>query len=69
MGQWLYRKRCFPDRCNIGYDTKIKDKASILEKAVIGSRSVIKDGIKIHPSVKIMSNKVIDIDTENTRKN
>jgi len=40
-----------------------------LEKAVIGSRSVIKDGIKIHPSVKIMSNEVIDIDTENTSKN
>jgi NDP-sugar pyrophosphorylase family protein len=43
----------------IGYNTKIKDKASVLEKAVIGSKSIIGDGIIIHPSVKIMSNEVI----------
>lgn len=51
-----------------GYDAKINNKASILEKAVIGSRSVIKDGIRIHPSVKVMSNEIIDIDTKNTEK-
>jgi NDP-sugar pyrophosphorylase family protein len=43
----------------IGYNTKIKDKASVLEKAVIGAKSIIGDGIIIHPSVKIMSNEVI----------
>jgi len=46
----------------IGYDTKIKSKASVLEKAVIGSKSVIEDGIVIHPSVKIMSNVTIGKD-------
>ncbi len=46
----------------IGYDTKIKDKASVLERAVIGSKSVVEDGIIIHPSVKIMSNEIIDVD-------
>lgn len=46
----------------IGYDTKIKNKASVLEKAVIGSKSVVEDGIIIHPSVKIMSNEVINVD-------
>lgn len=46
----------------IGYDTKIKRGASILEKAVIGSKSVIEDGIIIHPSVKIMSNVIIEND-------
>ncbi|MGM0367204.1 MAG: sugar phosphate nucleotidyltransferase [Actinomycetota bacterium] len=46
----------------IGYDTHIKDKASVLEKAVIGSKSVVEDGIIIHPSVKIMSNEVIEMD-------
>jgi len=49
-----------------GYAAEIKDKASVLEKAVIGSRSVIKDGIKIHPSVKIMTDEIIDIDRKNT---
>lgn len=52
----------------IGYETRIKDNASILEKAVIGSKSVIQDGIKIHPSVKIMSNEIIDIDRKNTEE-
>jgi len=46
----------------IGYDTKIKSRASVLEKAVIGSKSVIEDGIVIHPSVKIMSNVTIEKD-------
>ncbi len=46
----------------IGYDTKIKNRASILENAVVGSRSVIEDGIVIHPSVKIMSNVTIEKD-------
>lgn len=46
----------------IGYDTKIKNRASILENAVIGSKSVIEDGIVIHPSVKIMSNVTIEKD-------
>lgn len=46
----------------IGYDTKIKSRASVLEKAVIGSKSVIEDGIVIHPSVKIMSNVTIEND-------
>jgi len=46
----------------IGYDTKIKSKASVLEKAVIGSKSIIEDGIVIHPSVKIMSNVIIEND-------
>ncbi|MCL5772061.1 MAG: NDP-sugar synthase [Actinobacteria bacterium] len=46
----------------IGYDTKIKSRASVLEKAVIGSKSVIQDGIVIHPSVKIMSNAIIEKD-------
>lgn len=45
----------------IGFDAKIKSKASVLEKAVIGSKSVIENGIIIHPSVKIMSNEVINI--------
>jgi len=45
-----------------GYDTKIKSGASVLEKAVIGSKSVIEDGIIIHPSVKIMSNAIIGLD-------
>ncbi|MCL6086988.1 MAG: NDP-sugar synthase [Actinobacteria bacterium] len=45
-----------------GYDTKIKSGASVLEKAVIGSKSVIEDGIIIHPSVKIMSNAIIEND-------
>jgi NDP-sugar pyrophosphorylase family protein len=49
----------------IGYDTKIKSRASILEKAVIGSKSVIQDGIVIHPSVKIMSNAIIKKDKTN----
>ncbi|MDZ7836771.1 MAG: hypothetical protein U5N58_01885 [Actinomycetota bacterium] len=52
----------------IGYDAKIKNKVSVLEKAVIGSKSVIEDGIIIHPSVKIMSNEVIDIDKLNNKK-
>ncbi len=51
-----------------GYNSEIKNNASVLEKAVIGSRSIIKDGIKIHPSVKIMSDRIIDIDTEKTEK-
>jgi len=46
----------------IGYDTKIKNRASVLENAVIGSKSVIEDGIVIHPSVKIMSNVTIEND-------
>jgi len=46
----------------IGYDTKIKSRASVLEKAVIGSKSIIEDGIVIHPSVKIMSNVTIEND-------
>ena len=46
----------------IGYDTKIKSRASVLEKAVIGSKSVIEDGIVIHPSVKIMSNAIVEKD-------
>ncbi|MDD3519864.1 MAG: NDP-sugar synthase [Actinomycetota bacterium] len=46
----------------IGYDTKIKNRASVLEKAVIGSKSIIEDGIVIHPSVKIMSNVTIEKD-------
>jgi NDP-sugar pyrophosphorylase family protein len=52
----------------IGYAAKIKDKASVLEKAVLGSRSVIQDGIKIHPSVKIMTDEIIDIDRKNTEE-
>lgn len=52
----------------IGYAAEIKNKASVLEKAVIGSRSIIKDGIKIHPSVKIMTGEVIDIDRKNTEE-
>ncbi len=52
----------------IGYDAKIKSKASVLEKAVIGSKSVIEDGIIIHPSVKIMSNETIRIDTVHNEK-
>ena len=52
----------------IGYAAEIKDKASVLEKAVIGSRSIIKDGIKIHPSVKIMTDEIIDIDRKNTEE-
>ena len=51
----------------IGYNTEIKDKASVLERAVIGSRSIVKDGIKIHPSVKIMSNEIIDIDQKTAK--
>jgi len=35
---------------------------------VIGSKSIIKDGIKIHPSVKIMSNEIIDIDRKKTEE-
>jgi len=52
----------------IGYDTKIKDRASVLEKAVIGSKSVIEDGIIIHPSVKIMSNVIIEKDKLNNEE-
>lgn len=44
----------------IGFDAKIKNKVSVFEKAVIGSKSVIEDGIIIHPSAKIMSNVTID---------
>jgi len=51
----------------IGYDAKIKNKASILEKAVIGSRSIIEDGIVIHPSVKIMSDETVNNDKLNVK--
>ncbi len=53
----------------IGYDARIKSKASILEKAVIGSRSVIENGIVIHPSVKIMSGETVGNDKLNTKDN
>ncbi len=52
----------------IGYETEIRDNVSVLERAVIGSKSVIEHGIKIHPSVKIMSNEVINIDRKNTEE-
>ncbi len=44
----------------IGESTKIEDHAHILENAVIGSESVIASGTVIHPSVKIMSQTVIN---------
>ncbi len=44
----------------IGESTEIGDQAHILENAVIGSKSVIASGTIIHPSVKIMSQQIID---------
>ena len=47
----------------VGYSTFIKENSKILENAVIGSGCVIEGGITIHPSVKIMSNQVVENDT------
>ena len=44
----------------IGESTEIGDQVHILENAVIGSESVIASGTIIHPSVKIMSQQIID---------
>jgi NDP-sugar pyrophosphorylase family protein len=47
----------------VGYSTFIKENSKILENAVVGSGCVIEGGITIHPSVKIMSNQVVENDT------
>jgi len=43
-----------------GESTKIGDQAHILENAVIGSESVVLSGTIIHPSVKVMSQQVVN---------
>jgi mannose-1-phosphate guanylyltransferase/phosphomannomutase len=48
----------------IAHSTQIKDKVAVMEDAVIGHGCVIGGGSVIHPSVRIASDHVIDINSQ-----